>query len=187
MFFGCKFLEASAERVLLQKKKNCSCCGIFFFFNKKMLRNRRNRCNSLSEALTVLRCWGLLQIFKFQGVPKSFQVSMTRDSPEWHVVLEWNQKRVFCFVLFWWMLLFNTEMKTNFLIWTLNNRALYLGHRVVMVSQARRLILERKEGRRKFLFAEAFLLCREEGKICYNLCVSCFRDEVGFGQTFWMY
>lgn len=77
------------------KKRKTAVAGGFFFFTKKMLRNRWNRCNSLSEALTVLRCWGLLQIFKFQGVPKSFQVSVTRDSPEWHVVLEWNQKRVF--------------------------------------------------------------------------------------------
>lgn len=88
MFFGCKFLKASTERVLLQKKEKLQLLWDFFFFTKKMLRNRWNRCNSLSEALTVLRCWGLLQVFKFQGVPKSFQVSVTRDSPEWHVVLE---------------------------------------------------------------------------------------------------
>lgn len=75
-----------------KKRKTAVAVG---FFNDKMLRNRWNRCDSLSEALTVLRCWGLLQIFKFQGVPKSFQVGVTRDSPERHVVLEWNQKRVF--------------------------------------------------------------------------------------------
>lgn len=159
MFFGCKFLKASPERVLLQKKEKLQLLWDFFF-NKKMLRHRWNRCNSLSEALTVLRCWGLLQIFKFQGVPKSFQVSVTRDSPEWHVVLEWNQKRGGFF--FWF--LFNTEIKTTFLVCTLGNRALYLGHQAVMVSQARRLSLGRKERSGKCLFADMFLLCREEDR-----------------------
>lgn len=42
----------------------------------------------------MLSCWGLLQIFKFQGVPKSFQVSVAGDPPEGHVVLEGSQERV---------------------------------------------------------------------------------------------
>lgn len=100
MFFGCKFLKASTERVLLRKTEKLQL--LWDFCTKKVSRNRWKRCHSLSEALTVLRCWGLLQIFKFQGVPQSFQVSVTRDSPEWHVVLEWNQKRAFlgfCLIL----------------------------------------------------------------------------------------
>lgn len=100
MFFGCKFLKASTERVLLQKTERLQL--LWDFCTKKVSRNRWNRCHCSSEALTVLRCWGLLQIFKFQGVPQRFQVRVTRDSPEGHVVLEWNQKRAFlgfCLIL----------------------------------------------------------------------------------------
>lgn len=46
--------------------------------------------------------------------------------------------------IFWF--LFNTEIKTTFLLCTLRNRAFYLGHQVVTVSRARRHILGRKGG-----------------------------------------
>lgn len=98
IFFGCKFLKASTERILLQKKEKLQLLWEFFLLKK--LRNSWNRCQSLSEALPVLRCWGLLQILEFQGVPKSFQVSVTGDSPEGHVVLEWNQKSAGFFSVF---------------------------------------------------------------------------------------
>lgn len=135
-----------------KKRKTAVAVG-FFFLTKKMLRNRWNRCKSLSEALPVLRCWGLLQIFKFQGVPKSFQVSMTRDSPEGHVVLEWNQKSGIFFLF-----LYNTDIKTTFLVCPLRNRVLYLATRL---SQCQRQGGRKKQSG-KCLFVDLSLLHRQE-------------------------